>query len=287
MFNFRSLIFILIVITIFTGITVAQTKPQTKKEIIDEEIRRQIEQALPLLPQEPIAKKEKTDAQDENVKGKVKSIIQEREDLSGAGKDYVRSLSLATDFNESGDFLRRVYFDSKGYPMYLMVYGYIDGVRASNSKILSNSNGGSGRTSESIIEEKKRPDFRYQSKYEYKYANGKLAEIQLFSNTGSMQMRYVYNYNGNRLEELVYTKDGKLNQNYLRALDESGNEIERTNVAVLRFQNGKDNKYSFSYNAYDENGNWIERIISNVEIENGKEIYKPIAMEYRTITYYP
>lgn len=63
----------------------------------------------PYLPQQPIVAKEKSDAEDEGLKGKVKQVIEERESSSGS-----RKLSDVMFFDERGSFLDRDYFDSMG-----------------------------------------------------------------------------------------------------------------------------------------------------------------------------
>ncbi len=256
---------------------------------VDEEIRRKIEQSTPpMLPQEPVAKKEKTDAEDDNLKGKVKTVTEESEDLSGTWSIQGRHFDYVTDYNEKGNRLKRLLYDSKANPFEVSVYGYIDGLRASKYKSISfeNSPPPIRSISSSNGQEKPKYDTRYSYRYEYKYANGKLAEMQMLHNDGTKGMRYVYNYKGNQLEELVYSDNGKLNQKYISFLDDKGNEIERTNVDVFQSQTDDDKKYSIKYDSFDEKGNWTKKTTSKLVMENGRQIYKPSSVDYRTITYY-
>jgi hypothetical protein len=47
-----------------------------------------------------------------------------------------------------------------------------------------------------------------------------------------------------------------------------------------------DSKYSIKYDSFDEKRNWTRKTTSKLVVENGKQIYKPINIKYRTITYY-
>ena len=249
---------------------------------------KEIEKATPkALPQSPVVEKLTSDAEDENLKGKVKTLIEERQGLTGIEAPIGKRMSLIAEFNEKGNFLKQVYFEYRGKPYSVVVYGYIDGVRVS----ISNSVGEVTRTisvgaKSEENKEKTKADSRYELKYEYKYVNGKLAELQLFGNDGKKSMRYVYNHSGNKLEKLAFTEDGKLNQKYLTVFDEKGNEVEWTSFEIRKSEYG-DSKFIIKNDSFDDKGNWTKRTFLRLEVENGKEVYKPQAVEYRKITYYP
>jgi hypothetical protein len=279
MLNFKIILTLILLLAAFSAFTNAQT---TKRDY-----SKKIEEATPKsLPQTPAARKLKSDAEDENLKRKVKTVIKEKARFSEQGKTDEREFSEIVDFNEKGDFIKRVIF-SRGTPFLITVYGYIDGVRASNSNCIGCRRASSGSSRESKIEEKPKPDPRYEYKYEHKYIEGKLAEVQMFYNTGVKGMRYIYNYTKNQMEELAYTDEGELNQKYLTIFDDKGNEIKWTSFAVWQPDGSKDNTYVYEYKSFDKFGNWTERTFSEVKIENGKETIKLIAIEYQTIKYYP
>ncbi len=229
------------------------------KAEVDAELQKKFEAMKPpALPQEPIAAKEKTDAEDENLKGKVKKIIQESEDLSGTWSVQGRKMFAVTYFNEKGNYVERDLYDSQGNPFQMTIYGYIDGKRVSNSKTTNYEYSPpiAAITKTKTEEPVKKSDSRYEYSFEYKYKDGKLAEKQMVFSNGKKGMRYVYNHSGNQVEELVYTTEGELNQKYLVTLDKNGNEVEETSFGITKIY--PDRKYRYTYE-FDEKGNWIKK----------------------------
>lgn len=279
----KQILTILLLLTVFSIPAFSQTtKPVDYSQ--------KIKEATPKpLPQTPVLKQQTTDAQDDNLKGKVKSLIEERQGFSGVEKPIGKRMSLIADYNEQGNYLRQVQFEYQGRPYGVSVYGYIDGARASLSKdilygdeLYTTFPGGKKKP-----EEKPKPDSRYSYRYKYKYANGKLVEMQMIRNTGEKGMRYVYNYNGNQREYLAYTDEDELNQKYLYTLDDKGNDIESIYFNIRSAEPSINGKYRYKYESFDRAGNWTKRTNSEIVTEDGKETERLIAMEYRTITYYP
>ncbi|HMS43308.1 MAG TPA: hypothetical protein PKE69_23970 [Pyrinomonadaceae bacterium] len=178
-------------------------------------------------------------------------------------------------------------FDATGDPYAVTVYGYIDGFRAAKRQTIGDTKTTiSLETSQTeTVVKKNTPDPRYDYKYEYKFTDGKLAEMQMIYNTGEEGMRYVYNYSGNRMEKLAYTDKGELNQKYLTVFDAKGYEIEWTDFILYEKPVGKE-KHIIKNETLDKQGNWTKRTYFKVEIKKGKEVLKPARIEYRTITYY-
>jgi hypothetical protein len=272
------IVLILLVFSIFTN---AQTK-------LSLEMAKKIEDATPKpLPQLPIAPRLKSDAQDGNLNGKVKRVVEEKEDLSGTWSYQGRHFRSIIDFDEKGNYVKAVYFSSNGNPYEIAVYGYIDGARVSDSQTIYEGSGILTVASPPGEEDTKKPKFdpRYNYKYEYKYVAGRLAEMQMFYSSGEKGMQYVYNFVGNRQEKLVYTDKGKLNQKYITVFDDKGYEIEWHNISVINLP-APDKKYIIKNESLDKQGNWTKRTFSKLEVENGKKMFKPGWVEYRTITYY-
>ncbi len=276
--QFTIIVLILLVFSIFTN---AQTK-------FSAEIAKRIENATPKpLPQLSVASKPKSDAQDKNFKGNVETVIEEYEDLSGTSSYQGRHFRSITDFNETGNYVKAVYFSSNGNPYEVAVYGYIDGARVSDYQTIYEGSGifSAANPQSEKDRQKPKPDPRYKYKYEYKYVAGKLAEMQMFYSSGEKGMRYVYNHTGNRLEKLAYDDKDKLNQKYITVFDGKGYEIEWYKIAVINLP-APDKKHIIKNESFDKQGNWTKRTFSKLEVENGKEIYKPGWAEYRIITYY-
>ncbi len=201
---------------------------------INVEVDKTIEASIPEeLPQTPVAPKQKSDAQDENLMGRVESVVEEEQDVSTTSRDKERHLSMQWKFNKAGNFLRRISYDSHGYPFQFTVFGYIDNARVTKSKVISSgasSGTGGGGSSQ------KKGNSRYGYKYHYKYAEGKLSEKKLVYSNGNVWMTYAYQYSDNKLTELVYSEDGKLNQKYVYENDEKGNPISYYIFDALRIR---------------------------------------------------
>jgi hypothetical protein len=124
--------------------------------------------------------------------------------------------------------------------------------------------------------------------FENKYTNGKLIESKTLLSDGSSWMRTVYTYSDNQVNETIYGDEGKVNQKIHAILDKDGNEIERTDFAVLDLEKDVgDRKYEIKYDSYDAEGNWTKRTTSLLVSEGVRQVYKPLYAEYRAITYYP
>lgn len=277
----KKLAITILMLLVFSGLTFAQAK-------LTAEYAKRIKEATPkALPQTPVVPKLSSDAADENLKGKVKSVIEEHEDLSGTWKVQGRKFETFMDFDEKGNYLKRVYFDSEARPYNVAVYGYIDSKRVSKYEdiLYGDELYVISADSENIDKNKPKPDNRYTYSYEYKHTDGKLAEMQMVLNTGVKGMRYNYNRSNIRMEKLAYSND-KLNQKYITVFDSKGYEIEWHVIAVINLPK-PDTKYIIKNVSFDKQGNWTKRIYSEVAIANGKEVAKPDWAEYRTITYYP
>ena len=254
---------------------------------VETELKKKYEEMKPpVLPQIPIISKLKSDAEDEGIKGQVKQVVIESEDLSGTWSVQGRKKSWIMYFNEQGFFVQKDLYDYKGFPSSIWIYGYIDGKRVSNDKSTKYDDNPpimalpplSRKQNESV-----KPDNRFQASYEFRYQDGKLIEKINRRNTGKIWMRFEYKYSENKVEELIYSEDGKINQHYVIKLDEKGNQIEKTDKDVLKIYGER--KYRYEYE-FDKQGNWIKQIIYKEETENGVKLFKPYSVYYRTITYW-
>jgi hypothetical protein len=256
------------------------------EEDVAAELKRKVAEATPSpLPQEPVAKKAKSDAQDEGLKGKVKTVFTESEDLSGAGSVSGRKPTSMDYYNERGNLTKQELYDYRGNPYDIIVYGYLDGDRVALFKTIQYEYNPPPMMMPTVPgQPPPKSDPRYSRKQKYKYDNkGRLIEKALSGNDDRLWLRYVFKYQDNTREEAVYDEKGVLNQKYLVTYDDKGNEQEKT------IFDGKDNavieKFSYVYE-FDDKGNWIKRTTSRWTTKDGKSAFTPYSIDYRTITYY-
>lgn len=251
-------------------------------------IAAKIEEATPkVLPQEPITAKLKTDAQDKNLKGKVKSVIEETQDSSSKK----RELDSEEYYNEFGNLTKEISY-SEGYPNNITVYGYIDGRRVLNSNYIdfdddqrppSNTMSITVSAENNIKNPNLPRDARYSVSSTYKYnEKGQLIEEAILQNNGELWSRTVFNYKGNEREELNYDANGSEMSQTIEILDKNGDVIERNLMDIK----GKISDKIISTYEYDAQGNWIVKKDVEKVLVKGKTVLKPLWTSYRTITYY-
>lgn len=253
------------------------------------EMLKMIEASTPAaLPQEPVVPKEQTDAQDEGLKGNVKTVAGESQDLSGTDYSEDRHLSYIEHYNIIGNFVKRISFDYKGNPDEVTVYGYINNARVSKDKSISYEYDPPPVMPPPGVVKKdtKQRDLRISYRWAYKYLDGKLSEEQMYYNDGRPGMRYTYTRTGNTFEKLAFDDKGILNQKYLFKLDQKGNAVEDMRVDLTPQKYYGDKKFVFTFDSFDKKGNWTKKTASEIKILNGKEVIKPSFINFRTITYY-
>lgn len=251
-------------------------------------IAKKVEEATPKpLPQTPVVKKVKTDAEDVGLKGKVKSVALSKEDLTltwsiGGVQTYSEDF-----YNESGYLIKLISY-YKGSPNSIWVFGYLDGMRVSDGKIIDYGGDLFGMVviGNAAKKERKTPDTRYSSKYEYKYDDKKrLTEKSVYGNDGELTYKIVYLYDGNKVEETTTNGEGKINWKIIEVFDEKSNMIEKTFVISGGSSSGT--IYKYTYQSFDEKGNWTKRTVSGKEPKYGGGFREQNYVEYRNIMYHP
>jgi hypothetical protein len=251
---------------------------------IDADIQRKLEEATPApLPQNPVVPKERSDAEDINLFGQVKTVTEEHENLSETSSGNGRQLASVTEYNEAGNRLKDVHYTSNARPSVINVYGYIDGARVMNSGSISYESD-PPPPARAVSAMRNPADTRYRLKYQFTYKDGKLAEMQLVQNDGTPATKIVYKYRGDEVEKVFFDEDGSINQRYVYKLDEKGNHIEEFAAALSK--NDSDKRYIIRYESFDDHGNWTKATTLQVFTQDGKEILKPAYNTYRNITYY-
>ena len=236
------------------------------------------------LPQTPVAQRPGTDASDESLHGNVRTVLTESEDLSGTWSVQGRKRNSFDTFNEQGNKLKTEFYDYQGNLHRIFVYGFIDGSRVAVTRTIEREyNPPPMAIAPPPGGAVKKSDARYEYKFEFKYDDKKrLTEKTWFHNNGDLWLRYVYKYNGSQMEQLVYAKDGSLNQRYLYTLDDKGHKVEQT---YFERNGSTQTKESYKYE-FDSKGNWTKRTTSKVVTKDGREQLEPYSVYYRTITYY-
>lgn len=261
---------------------------------VEAETKRRIAEATPSpLPQEPAARRPKSDAEDAGLKGRVKSVFSEEQDLSGTWTVQKRKPSSAEYYNERGDLTKTELYDYMGNLFQITVYGYIGGERVSDSKEIEHEYNPPPLLVASVAggsKEKSKFDSRYQFKYGYRYdERGRLVEETLYLSSGKLSTRTVHNYKGNQEETLTYDEEGGLNPKHsltdkrVATLDAQGNEIEESYYDTG--SNSVKDRYSYAYE-FDAQGNWVKRTTSKWATKDGKQQFVPDSVTYRTIIYY-
>ena len=258
--------------------------------ILDEEktkaaIEKKLADATPkALPQTPVAVKPRSDTQDENLKGKVKSVLTEM--ALYALKNNLREKQPRTfeEFNESGNLLKKVDYNNKGNPSDIRVYGYIGGKRVSRLGSVSYENELSGVFLSDPFSAK--ADKRFDESYTYKYIGDNLVEERIFFSNGALQLRSAIRYLKNKKEQNFYTGGMKPFQKIVFTLDDKGNEIEMIVTESGGMVAVESKKFKVEYESFDEQGNWTKRTVSQWYGSQHEGNYSPEYVEYRTINYY-
>lgn len=252
----------------------------------DKKIQKLIDENTPeSLPQTPAAKRLTSDAQDEDLKGKVKTILQFEQFIQGKKAGTPKRNDVDTFYNEEGNLVKRViYDDTSGLPSEVEVFGYIDNNRVSRELSVRSESSPPPMTVGVPSRSKKR-DSRFHSRYGYKYnAAGKIIEMTIYGNDGSVWIRTVYKRSDNKVEEIRYDEAGKVNSRSIVTIDEKGNEIEHRSDNVPLPGSGE--ILNYKYDEFDAQGNWVKRTVTFSRTIEGVSAVNWIQIETRMITYY-
>jgi hypothetical protein len=257
-----------------------------KREIVAQKLK---ETVVEPLPQTPIVAKLKSDAADENLKGKVKTIFEEtRKNLKSP-----REPSEEKYFDERGNMVREISYVN-GYPFTVTAWGYLDGNRVSREKSVD-YNGDEyellgiitglvvGDAPAQQPSAQPNPvDERYDYKYRYRYdTEGNPAEEWMYFSSGKLWLRYVYTFKAGQKETGTYDEGG-LNMRAVETLDKNGDVVEYNNYD----DKGKLlDTLSYTYER-DGRGNWIVQKSFTKKKVKGKSVLTPNSINYRTIAYY-
>lgn len=235
------------------------------------------------LPQSPALKLTQTDAARNNLKGRVKSVRVEAEDvpvLVGTGE---RRIVADETYDRVGNLLKDFWFQDSGQPTSVTIYGFVGGARVSSSEDIDYDT--TMRISIAGQGEVKlpSPDPRYEDRYEYRYdALKRLIRRKEYDNRGILRAVYTFTYKDDSMEEKWLGVDGKLISTKRRQLDKNGNELKSE---FWWYEDTDKDVETYDYKKFDRFGNWTERRVVKTITDRGL-IRTRTSNEFRSITYH-
>ena len=261
---------------------------RAQKPAVD--VERQVANAAPAaLPQPPRVKEVRSDLFHQNLKGRVKSVATYNIDHDRRQTD--KFIVSEEFYNEDGDRTQGVYYNDYSQPRNVAVYGFIDNMRVARWGDVKDKNGKrpSDRSVQVPVSDKerrpaKKTDKRYDTRYVFKYdSSGRLAEEVHLSNTGELLTRTVYKYETPTRRLIREFADGTDEiARTTEILDDAGNVIE----LWLYDEYKKVQDIQVIKHEFDPQGNWIVEKVFVKETVGDTTNLKPLATNFRTITYY-
>lgn len=233
------------------------------------------------ISQSPNIKLKQTDAAHNNIKGQIKSVRIEAEDVPILVGKAERRIRSDETYDRDGNLLKDFWFQDAGYPTSVSVYGFVDGKRVSDSE---NFGGGMGsRIAGRANTDLPIPDPRYEYRYEYKFDNSnRITERKEYDNRDKLRRIYKFTYKADLMEEKWFDTDGKLISTKRRQFDKNGNEIK---YEFWWYEQTDREIENYTYKKSDKSGNWTERQVIKTVIERGLTRTRT-SNEFRTIIYY-
>jgi len=255
---------------------------------IEAAFRKKLDEAVPkALPQQPVVKKLRSDAEDDGLKGSVK-IVDEQETDSGVANTSRENWRISY-YNRAGNLTRREEREEmEGNFASISVFGYLVGERVEVHNSIDLEYGRPVVSFFVMAPSKGSPPpperddrYFYKIKYQYDSAN-RLVQKDYYYSDGKPGEHYAYRYSGIQVEDLYYDQSGSLRKQQIITLDENGLEKEVSEFNVKT--NQRIEKYFFTYE-FDGRGNWIKRTKSRASQSNPAK-HIPVSETHRSITYY-
>lgn len=256
------------------------------KDEVKKELNRKVIEATPKEPpQSPIVAKLKSDIEDRELKGKVKSVFTSNAYYNLKKTQRKPLPMLYEEFNVNGNLTKTIDYDSYGNPWQIKRYGYTAGKRVANWGTVEYEYdivGGIALPFPSGI----KPDKRFDENYVYKYVNDRLMEEAKFLNVGLRHYKATFQYFNGKKETLYYGSEKLPFSKMEEFFDEKGN------VTKLLFSEKQGNKfeltssYLYKYENFDEQGNWTKRVVLKDYGFGVNTNFVPEYLELREIFYY-
>lgn len=251
----------------------------------------------PPLPQYSSSTRPKSDAEDMNLKGRVKQVLTESEYVYDGVLSDIRNSDEIKEFDRRGYLTREVRFESES-PMSMTSFGHANETLTSKKVIMGQFP--NGRTI-GLSPMRTGMQITRETRFTYR-ADGQLSEIKISEN-GELIQRSILSYSQNKRETETWEyfqllgARGESRVKLSETLDASGNPIEVTESRYQKAPNHNvtngatyeqkvsEEKSAYTYE-FDSQGNWKKRIRFLLTSEKGKAIRLPHLVTYRTITYY-
>ncbi|MEQ1923170.1 MAG: hypothetical protein ABL952_11750, partial [Pyrinomonadaceae bacterium] len=241
------------------------------------------------LPQLPVAARAGSDAKDDGLKGRVKTLLEEKEYLDKTEYPAERRKSGEQEFGNDGNLIKHTFFDYRGNPSFIVVYGYLGGKRVSKAGewIRHSYDPPPMMALPGTYKPEPKGDDRYTNAWEYKYdKSGRIVEELRYNNAGEANYRTLYEY-GDKIEKRLSCNFPCSGQSYrnMTTFDADGRAIklESDNPQTIM---DPDSSTTYRYLEFDAAGNWTKREATGTRAIS-RDGTKPIHyIEYRTFTYY-
>lgn len=248
---------------------------------------------LTKLPQKPVVQRQSSDASDEGLKGKVKTITDESEMPDYQTGKSVRNKDYQYHYDANGNLVLQLSFGEEGETPTRNEYGYINGARVRLVRTSDGQRPAGGFRPDPVSEDNApktppaKPDNRYTTKYEYKYDNEhRLIEVIEYHNNSELSLRRTRSYFGDVVtDETFFGRSTVPAYRTTNTMNKDGNVVRE--VSEQLGERGSSKESTYKYLAFDKNGNWIKREFhSYLDGGNGRKA-PYISTHYRAITYHP
>lgn len=256
------------------------------KDVVEAHFAKQIIDATPKsLPQSPKVPKPKSDLEDRNIKGKVRSIKYDFAKYALNDSLKQKYTTLYEEFDSEGNLIKAIEHDSHGSPSKVTVFGYISGKRV--ARIGGIEQEGQIRSGIAIeFPSGTKFDERFDEFYTYQYSQGMLSEKRNYWSNGALYSRATYRIVDNTKVTEYFDGGTRAFRKIVAVLDRNGNEVKLTDFEPKGRKWIEQQPFDLTYDSFDKEGNWLQRSTSRFYGMDGKGKRFPEHVEYRTITYY-
>jgi len=261
----------------------------TKSEYIAALLHENTPEALPYAPRQA---RPANDLAHAALKGRVRAIIEEQQESLKSSREPFSE----THYDPEGYLIRQIIYASLGYPSEITVWGWIDGMRVSDSRMIAYPLDVelNGKETTELIQsmpaspedpvapvEKKARDPRYTTRHEFKYdAQNRVVEKKEFGDDGELNWTENTTY-GPDTRTTEHSSDFRKTRS-VETIDPYGNVTEEK---VFGADGKLESNYLYKY-TLDTKGNWRIRRQSEKTIVKGKSVVKSGPTHFRTIAYY-